>query len=246
MTPLHANARRRPLAGPREIEDACAAGLPIRAVFVARSAVTEVTVAAAVERARRAGARIHVAGDTVLERFGRGDPPPVVLGVTGPPAGAGLREVLSLGGAVWLLAGVTYPTNVGYALRTAEVSGADGVVVDGAFAAADRRTALRASMRADRVMPVIWGDAATAVSAARATGVRVVAVEDCGTTPPWQADLTRPSLLVLGGERRGIPSDLLALCDEIVRVPMAGFIPSYNVQAAMAAVAVERLRQLGN
>jgi tRNA G18 (ribose-2'-O)-methylase SpoU len=29
-----------------------------------------------------------------------------------------------------------------------------------------------------------------------------------------------------------------------VRVPMAGFIPSYNVQAAMAAVAAERLRQL--
>jgi hypothetical protein len=25
---------------------------------------------------------------------------------------------------------------------------------------------------------------------------------------------------------------------------MAGFVPSYNVQAAMAAIAVERLRQL--
>jgi tRNA G18 (ribose-2'-O)-methylase SpoU len=38
---------------------------------------------------------------------------------------------------------------------------------------------------------------------------------------------------------------VLARCDDVVRVPMAGFIPSYNVQAAMAAVAGERLRQMG-
>jgi tRNA(Leu) C34 or U34 (ribose-2'-O)-methylase TrmL len=30
-----------------------------------------------------------------------------------------------------------------------------------------------------------------------------------------------------------------------VRVPMAGFIPSYNLQTAVAVLAAERLRQLG-
>jgi tRNA(Leu) C34 or U34 (ribose-2'-O)-methylase TrmL len=37
---------------------------------------------------------------------------------------------------------------------------------------------------------------------------------------------------------------VLAAADRVLRLPMRGFIPSYNLQAAMAAVALERLRQL--
>jgi tRNA G18 (ribose-2'-O)-methylase SpoU len=50
---------------------------------------------------------------------------------------------------------------------------------------------------------------------------------------------------VIGAEEQGIPTEVLARCEEIVRVPMAGFIPTYNLQGALAAVASERLRQLG-
>jgi tRNA(Leu) C34 or U34 (ribose-2'-O)-methylase TrmL len=38
---------------------------------------------------------------------------------------------------------------------------------------------------------------------------------------------------------------VLDACDGALRIPMRGFIPSYNLQAAMAMVAGERLRQLG-
>lgn len=201
-------------------------------------------VARVADEARRRGAAVHVVGASVLRRFGRGDPAPDVLAVVGPSPTASLDEVLARGGATWLLVGVAYPTNVGFALRTAEVAGAEGVVVDARFSAADRRTALRASMRADRVMPVIWADAGSAIDAARAAGARIVVVEDAGGRAPWQVDLTRPTMLVVGGERDGVPQAVLARADDVVRVSMAGFIPSYNVQAAMAAVAVERLRQL--
>jgi tRNA G18 (ribose-2'-O)-methylase SpoU len=51
-------------------------------------------------------------------------------------------------------------------------------------------------------------------------------------------------LFVLGGERHGIPREVLDQCDDVIRIPMLGFIPSYNLQAAMAAVASERLRQI--
>jgi tRNA G18 (ribose-2'-O)-methylase SpoU len=243
---VHATARRVAVPGAREIVAALASGVPLAAVFVTRAALADdADVAAAVESARRAGIAVHVVGAAVLRRFGRGDPPPRVVAVGGPPPTATLADVLARGGTTWLLAGLAYPTNAGFAIRTAEVSGADGVVVDAAFSSADRRTALRAAMRADRVMPVLWERAATALDEARAAGMRVVAVEDSGRRAPWDADLTRPSLLVVGGERDGIPPAVLARCDDVVRVPMAGFIPSYNVQAAMAAVAAERLRQMG-
>jgi TrmH family RNA methyltransferase len=236
-------ARRRRACGPFEIEAALASGEPVASVFVRRDAPDDAARVAG--QARRRGVAVYVVGPSVLRRFGRGDPAPSVLAVIGPPPNASIDEVVARGGATWLLVGVAYPTNVGYALRTAEVSGADGVVVDARFSAADKRTALRASMRADRVMPVIWAAAARAVDAARAAGARVVVVEDAGAAAPWDVDLARPSLLVVGGERDGVPADVLDRADDVVRVPMAGFIPSYNVQAAMAAVATERLRQLG-
>ena len=76
-------------------------------------------------------------------------------------------------------------------------------------------------------------------------GRHVFAVEDVGRVAPWETDLTRPALFVVGGERHGIAPELLARADTVLRIPMQGFIPSYNLQAAMAAVASERLRQLG-
>lgn len=236
---------RRSATGIREIGAALAAGEELAAVFVARGASAEPEVEALLARVRDAGATVHVTGSGVLRRFGRGEGLPPVVAVLGPSPRAGLDELLARAGAVWLLAGLAYATNAGFAIRTAEVAGAAGVVVDAAFGAAGRRTALRASMRADRVMPVLWLPALGAVDAARRAGVRVVAVEESGAAAPWRTDLTRPSLFVVGNERHGIAADVLARCDEIVRVPAAGFIPSYNVHAAMAAVAAERLRQLG-
>jgi tRNA(Leu) C34 or U34 (ribose-2'-O)-methylase TrmL len=59
---------------------------------------------------------------------------------------------------------------------------------------------------------------------------------------PWEIDLRGPLLFVIGGETRGIALTARAL-DATLRIPMRGFIPAYNVQAAMAIVAGERLRQ---
>jgi tRNA G18 (ribose-2'-O)-methylase SpoU len=51
-------------------------------------------------------------------------------------------------------------------------------------------------------------------------------------------------LFVVGAESGGVPEPVLERADLVLRVPMAGFIPTYNLQAALAAVAIERLRQL--
>jgi 23S rRNA (guanosine2251-2'-O)-methyltransferase len=73
----------------------------------------------------------------------------------------------------------------------------------------------------------------------------VLAVEDVGTLSPWEVDLRQPLLLLIGGERDGIPPAVLEACDGVITIPMRGFIPSYNLQAAMGIVVGEHLRQLG-
>jgi TrmH family RNA methyltransferase len=189
------------------------------------------------------GIRVREVSSSVLHRMSECDPPAKLLALIGRSPGAGLEELLGGPGAVWLLVGVIYPGNVGMAIRTAEVSGADGVIIDADFNATARRFALRTSVRSDWYMPVLWERAQTVLDAAAAAGRPVIGIEHVGTEAPWDLDLTGRVLLVVGGEADGIPGDVLQRCIQVVRIPTAGFIPSYNVQAAIAAIAVERLRQ---
>jgi TrmH family RNA methyltransferase len=202
-------------------------------------------VAALVARAEAAGIPVHAASDASLRRLSKTDPPAEILALVGPDPAASPEQALAADGAAWLLVGVAYPGNTGFAIRTAEVSGADAVFVDNAFDHDAKREATRAAMRADRVMPVFWLPSERVLALARAAGRRVYALEDVGDAAPWEVDLTAPALFVVGGERHGIPQPVLAAADRVLRLPMRGFIPSYNLQAAMAGVAFERLRQLG-
>ena len=85
--------------------------------------------------------------------------------------------------------------------------------------------------------------------AAKANGFRIVAAEDVGTKGPWDEDLTGNILLVVGAEREGVSPKVLEAADAVVKLPMDGFVPSYNLQVAVSVLAVEALRQrqsLGN
>jgi TrmH family RNA methyltransferase len=234
---------RRQLAGPEELEAALARGEPLRLVLVA-SAPRDARVAGLAERARAAGASVHAASAASLRRLSKADPAAEILGLVGRDPRAGPEQALAGGGAAWLLVGIAYPGNTGFAIRTAEVSGADAVFVDNDFDHEARREATRAAMRADRYLPVYWRPAREALTLARRAGRAVLALEDVGEVAPWEVDLRGPTLFVVGGERHGIPPDVLDAADRVLRLPMRGFIPSYNLQAAMAAVALERLRQL--
>ncbi len=69
------------------------------------------------------------------------------------------------------------------------------------------------------------------------------ALEDVGESNPWDVDLTGNVILIVGGEREGISSEVLQMADEIIRIPMTGFVPSFNLQAPLSAVAIEAQRQ---
>ncbi|MDP6866261.1 MAG: RNA methyltransferase [Candidatus Poseidoniaceae archaeon] len=154
-----------------------------------------------------------------------------------------LEEIFERGGSIWLLDGVQYPTNLGFGIRTIEVSGADAVVLNISRTHQDRRTIRRSSMRADRFIPVVYSDTTSIINEAKKNGFRIIAAEDIGTIEPWNTNLTGNVLFVVGAEREGVSQEVLEACDEIVRLPMDGFVPSYNLQVAISVLAVEALRQ---
>ena len=241
---------RRRIAGAEAIQEALArrrASGPapaIRCLVVPREGPAPASVGRLLERAAAEGIPIERVGARKFERLRGPDRDAAVLALFGPSPRAEPAEVMTRGGAVWLLSGPVYPGNVGFAIRAAEVSGADGVFVDAAFDHSGRREAVRAAMRADRFLPIGWQATHAVLDAARAAGKRLIAIEDVGEAAPWEVNLTGSVLLIVGGEADGVPGDALARCDAVVRIPMLGFVASYNLQAAVAAVAAERLRQM--
>lgn len=235
-------SRVRQIAGVASIDRALRAGEDVRLLLVAEDARAE-DVRGLIARAEESGIAVRTATRNVIARLSMVRPAEDALALVGRDPEANLVESLARGGAFWLLVGVAYPGNVGMVIRTAEVSGADAIAIDGSFDHEAKRAALRASMRADKFMPVLWLDAAQVLDAAKASGHRVIAVDESGERTHFAEDLTGARVFVVGGENGGIPREVLARCDARVRVPMAGFIPCYNLQAAVSAVAVERLRQ---
>lgn len=167
----------------------------------------------------------------------------VALALTGRTQHETLDEVMKAGGCIWFFDGVEYSTNLGFAIRTAEVSGANAVVLNVAKTHEERRTIRRASMRADRFIPVMYSDTDAILQSAKDHGVRLIAAEDVGEAGPWDEDLTGDVMLVVGAERDGVSPEVLEAADAVVKLPMDGFVPSYNLQVAVSVLAVEALRQ---
>ncbi len=196
-----------------------------------------------VERARELGVQILVESEREMRRMSSGESVPELIALEGSGGKATLDELMSSDGLVCVLIGLRYPGNVGFIIRSAEVAGLAGIVVATDWEGSQLSEALRVGIRADRFFPVIESDADAAIAAARRAGRRVVALETTGTKAPWQTDLSLPTALVVGSETTGISKSLLASMDDVVRLPTHGFIPSYNVQAAVGMLLGEWLRQ---
>jgi 23S rRNA (guanosine2251-2'-O)-methyltransferase len=216
---------------------------PVHVVLVRRDTEDPETLRLVAE-ARERGVRVEKGNATDLLRLSDCHPPADVLGLLRRDPGADVESVFASPGCKWLMVGAVYPGNVGAAIRTAEIAGGDAVFVDAELNHDGRRRVLRMSMKAQRFLPVFFQEsAASVVERARRAGHRVVGVEDVGSCAPWEVDLAGPVLFVVGGEGEGVAPALLTACDTVVRIPMRGFLPCYNLQAAVAAVATERLRQ---
>jgi tRNA G18 (ribose-2'-O)-methylase SpoU len=215
-------------------------------LLLARRSPLDPRAIALLGKAEERGTPVRRASANDIRRMSAGRPDAELIALLGPDPAAAPEEVLAHGGSAWMLVGVAYPGNAGFAIRTAEVSGADGIFLDSPLLGRGRQRALRAAMHAERFFPVHWESAARILPMAREAGKRVIAIEDSGTDAPWDHDLTGSILFVLGGEGKGIPESLLSSSDAVIRIPMGGFIPSFNLHAAMAAVASERLRQIKN
>lgn len=199
------------------------------------------------ERGRRRVHRVWRAPETPageLERLcGSLDHQGVVAEVDPYPYGDP-KGMLREGGLLVALDQVQDPRNLGAVCRSAEFAGAAGVIVP------ERRSA--------SVTPVVCKTSAGAVEHLEVAHVRNLAdwlakAKEAGfwiwgadadaKQTPWSADLTGSTVIVLGGEGKGLRPRVAAACDGLVALPQRGKVESLNVSAAASALLSEAIRQ---
>ena len=139
---------------------------------------------------------------------------------------------------------VTDVRNFGGIARSAECAGAHGIISSLKNSAPVNAESIRSSAGALTRIPVARvGSIRNTLKSLQADGFQIVAATEHSRKLMYDADLTKPTVIVMGSEENGITKEVLKLCDEQLAIPMIGAIESLNVSAAAAIMIYEVVRQ---
>jgi 23S rRNA (guanosine2251-2'-O)-methyltransferase len=145
----------------------------------------------------------------------------------------------------WLLLdGVVDPRNLGAMLRTALGAGVEGVVIAKDRSASATSAVSRASAGAlEHVKLVRVTNLNRTIEAMKSDGLWIAGLDADGERLLFEADLSGPLGLVVGGEGRGLRPLVRRNCDFLIRIPQSGPVDSLNASTAGAVALYEAVRQ---
>ncbi len=144
---------------------------------------------------------------------------------------------------IFILDNIEDPHNLGAIIRTANLSGAHGVIIPKNRAAGLTATVARTSAGALNYTPVAKvTNIAKTIEDLKKEGMWFVCA-DMGGTTMYNLDLKGPIGLVIGNEGEGVGRLVKEKCDMVASIPMKGNIDSLNASVAAGVLAYEIVRQ---
>ena len=140
--------------------------------------------------------------------------------------------------------GVEDPHNMGAIIRTAECVGATAVLIPKRHNAPINATVAKTSAGAVEQIPLVQvGNVTQTIKQLQKQGFWVLGAHTEGDRTLYEADLTIPTVLVIGNEGKGISRVVKEACDFLVTIPMYGNLNSLNASVAAAILMYEAVRQ---
>lgn len=143
-----------------------------------------------------------------------------------------------------LMDSITDIRNFGAIARSAECAGVDALIMPKKNSAPVNGDAVKSSAGALSIIPICRvGSIRNTLKMLSERGMTLVAATEKSDVAVYDADLTKPMVLIMGSEDKGISREVLKMCDVTVSIPMVGKTESLNVSAAAAVLLFETLRQ---
>lgn len=145
---------------------------------------------------------------------------------------------------VLVLDRITDPQNLGAITRTAHCAGLQGIILPRHRSAPPSPAASKASAGALEHMRLAYvTNLASTLKRLRSEGLWIAAADHLASVNLFEADLTGPLALVIGGEEKGIRPLVKKQCDFAICIPQSGPVGSLNASAASAVIMYEAYRQ---
>jgi RNA methyltransferase, TrmH family len=224
------------IEGIRIVEEAIRSGLRFQAVFFRESAQN-----LAERLLPQIGAHVEtlLLPDSLFNASVSSDAPQGVAALVQVKQSSveGVLERLQVG-PLMVVIGLQDPGNLGTILRSSEALGSAGVVLAQGTVSPFNSKVVRASAGSAFRLPIV-------IAKAPGETDKIFKTSHKGT-PIDQTNLTGPAAILVGSEGAGLPRDLLAQVDELVKIPHAPQVESLNAGVAASIVLYEAARQRGS
>ena len=187
-----------------------------------------------------AGGLVLEVTDKILSAITRRDNPQMVLGVFAQKY-LPLGDIRAAGDDVWVaLDRVRDPGNLGTVIRTIDAVGARGLILVGETTDPFSLETVRATMGSVFAVPVARATPEQFLAWRKRFPGLVAGTHLKGAVDYRSLDYAgRPVLLLMGNEQQGLPDELAAACDRLLRIPQAGRADSLNLAVATGVMLFE-------
>ena len=154
------------------------------------------------------------------------------------------EQLLAPNGLVLALDQVQDPRNLGAACRSAEAAGVTGVVIPERRSASVTGAVCKASAGAVEHLAIAQvRNLADWLAAAKEAGFWIWGADAEADQAHTATDLTGSTVIVCGGEEKGLRPRVADSCDGLIALPRRGKVGSLNISAAATVLLFEALRQ---
>jgi len=237
------------IEGRNAVFEALRAGMPVRRIMIAEGTQPDRTLDEIARLAAEVGVEVARVPKRELDRQSERGSHQGVIADAAPYKYASLDAVLARAegkerSLIIALDHITDPGNLGAIVRTAEVVGADGVVVSNARQAAVTPAAYKSSAGAlAHVLLAQEANLVRSLKRCQEAGFWIAGASEHADQTLWEAPLEGRIVLVMGSEGDGLARLTKETCDFLVKLPQVGRVGSLNVAQATTALSYEWVRR---
>ena len=142
-----------------------------------------------------------------------------------------------------LLEGVDDARNLGFTLRSAEALGVHAVMIKKHLWDFDSVEVARPSSGAYERMPLVQIEDVQPLQRLQKMGLKLYGCIAGTKRTIYETDWRQPSIIAIGGEKRGLSGAVRSICDRLLTIPTAADPSSLSLSHAGAIVMAEAMRQ---
>jgi len=168
-----------------------------------------------------AGAKPRLSADALIDLIDKLKTPPLLL----------------------LIEGIEDARNLGFTLRSAEALGAHAVLIKKHVWDFDPVEVARPASGAYERLPLVQIDTIDPLIQLQRAGLRLFGCIAGTRRAIYDVEMTGPTILAIGGEKRGLSGAVRSICDTFVTIPCVSEATSLSLSHASGIILAEAMRQ---